>query len=884
MVIIDLSLADLSKGYNGTTVQTISVPSDFIMPDLLTSTGPAIFDPNYGDRAGMFDLFYMDSDKNPVRGGVVTPPEDIIGKKKFDWAAKILAPVLVCLAVLGMILAGFCIRRRRKGRQEQELLNLKAKGLVNAPKMEVNAPAQRAIELLKGIQTRRKNTLSPGDIEFLLGVLTSGEGGFTPDMIRMTGGANIDEESRAFINDMVLGSRRTGSNPYSTTSGQPSAVWPPPGSGVGVMSRGGSESSDRHAMSLHAQHSTSISQPPGTTTASTNPISPPTSTSPGPLRALSHRQSLSDFTQPNTDSASLLPALPSFTSPKPSEREIRKMSVTRPRGENLSFSSEHPPSAGHSAQPSTHQMPYMYASGYLVTSDHRPSHDMTPHPIKGLETLDVQKIRDYLDLWYHSWNFDMFLFNEMTGGHPLYFSALYAFQASGVLAQFQVDLNKFKHWILSPHNIFADFTAEEYEEIRKIIIRLILATDMAKHFEYLSKFRSKLTASTPHSNATTPTILPIINSHSSVPQAPPALSLQHPENRLVVLEMGMKCADLANPSKTFALSSKWTEVIMEEFFRQGDKERAMGLPISQFMDRTATNVGKCQIGFIDFLVAPMYEAWNLFSGGSEKTGRMYAEVLKNRNKWAGLSNSAQLKEQEKREQGGGGASGDDRDRDPSTSVSSPRDSAKPPDRISRSKGNSSRTAPSGFGGLGEMIGGIVGSIPGPSQLFGGGGGGADRAGSASPAFDRKSRSIDTSTSSLSVRQIGGITIRRKKEAGSMSAPERGNKSLERRNKEGEQSGRERSRDRERRHRSERHERGGPSEAEVEEGVGMDERVGHSYHLSARSLQDGGKGLRESGAEMGSKKMSQAASEGLEGGVSGVGSDIFEKGDKGEFCG
>lgn len=34
---------------------------------------------------------------------------------------------------------------------------------------------------------------------------------------------------------------------------------------------------------------------------------------------------------------------------------------------------------------------------------------------------------------------------------------------------------------------------------------------------------------------------------------------------------------------------------MEEFYLQGDKERELGMSISQFMDRANTNVPKCQV-------------------------------------------------------------------------------------------------------------------------------------------------------------------------------------------------------------------------------------------------------------------------------------------------
>lgn len=44
--------------------------------------------------------------------------------------------------------------------------------------------------------------------------------------------------------------------------------------------------------------------------------------------------------------------------------------------------------------------------------------------------------------------------------------------------------------------------------------------------------------------------------------------------------------------------------LLEEFFRQGDKEKALGLPFSPLCDRNNTLVAESQIGFIEFIVEP----------------------------------------------------------------------------------------------------------------------------------------------------------------------------------------------------------------------------------------------------------------------------------------
>lgn len=51
---------------------------------------------------------------------------------------------------------------------------------------------------------------------------------------------------------------------------------------------------------------------------------------------------------------------------------------------------------------------------------------------------------------------------------------------------------------------------------------------------------------------------------------------------------------------------RWSKRVLEEFFQQGDTERAHGLPLSPLMDRTTTALGPSQINFIEFVVAPLF--------------------------------------------------------------------------------------------------------------------------------------------------------------------------------------------------------------------------------------------------------------------------------------
>lgn len=62
-----------------------------------------------------------------------------------------------------------------------------------------------------------------------------------------------------------------------------------------------------------------------------------------------------------------------------------------------------------------------------------------------------------------------------------------------------------------------------------------------------------------------------------------------------VLQNMVHCSDLSNPTKPLDIYRQWVDRIMEEFFRQGDKERKRGLDISPMCDRYNATIEKSQV-------------------------------------------------------------------------------------------------------------------------------------------------------------------------------------------------------------------------------------------------------------------------------------------------
>lgn len=74
----------------------------------------------------------------------------------------------------------------------------------------------------------------------------------------------------------------------------------------------------------------------------------------------------------------------------------------------------------------------------------------------------------------------------------------------------------------------------------------------------------------------------------------------------------LHCADVSNPARPFAVAREWGRRVCEEFYKQGDVERELGLPVAAFCDRSLREGDETdaanQMAFMDFVVKPTLEA------------------------------------------------------------------------------------------------------------------------------------------------------------------------------------------------------------------------------------------------------------------------------------
>ncbi|KAI8847899.1 hypothetical protein BC829DRAFT_395376 [Chytridium lagenaria] len=65
--------------------------------------------------------------------------------------------------------------------------------------------------------------------------------------------------------------------------------------------------------------------------------------------------------------------------------------------------------------------------------------------------------------------------------------------------------------------------------------------------------------------------------------------------------------DQAYISRTNIYTEPWVECLLTEFFSQSDREKAEGLPTAPFMDREKVTKAGAQVGFIGYVMIPLFE-------------------------------------------------------------------------------------------------------------------------------------------------------------------------------------------------------------------------------------------------------------------------------------
>ena len=114
-----------------------------------------------------------------------------------------------------------------------------------------------------------------------------------------------------------------------------------------------------------------------------------------------------------------------------------------------------------------------------------------------------------------------------------------------------------------------------HTRVRKKIISMILATDMAGHIELTTQLQETLTKE--------------------------KYNKDDGKHRLLLMDAVVHASDVSNPVLPPKLSKAWSDRVVKEFNAQVAREKKLGLPVSTFMDVKVGTAGqaKLNVGFID---------------------------------------------------------------------------------------------------------------------------------------------------------------------------------------------------------------------------------------------------------------------------------------------
>ena len=151
--------------------------------------------------------------------------------------------------------------------------------------------------------------------------------------------------------------------------------------------------------------------------------------------------------------------------------------------------------------------------------------------------------------------------------------------------------------------LFSGLSPDDHATVRQLIVDLVLATDLARHFDHieaLSTLAATRGAAAHH------------QAHSSSADAPdaPWRSPFHDEavvGTQLLLTVAIKFADLGHVTRPEAIHQVWTDRITRELWALGDRERSNDMPISPMCDRERDHdICKSQVAFLNFICMPFY--------------------------------------------------------------------------------------------------------------------------------------------------------------------------------------------------------------------------------------------------------------------------------------
>ncbi|GMR54148.1 hypothetical protein PMAYCL1PPCAC_24343, partial [Pristionchus mayeri] len=232
----------------------------------------------------------------------------------------------------------------------------------------------------------------------------------------------------------------------------------------------------------------------------------------------------------------------------------------------------HPVNAYHNA---THAADVLQATSFFLDAPSVATYVVESHAAASLIAATIHDLD-------HPGRGNAFLINTRQSLSILY-NDLSVLENHHVALAFQLTLQQSNNI-----NILANLPREEFASMRSCIVEMVLATDIRRHFEYLAKFNQ----------------MELTDERESEREA----------HSITICNMLLKCADISNPAREWALCERWAHRIVQEYFEQTREEKEKALPVTMaFFDRETCNVPLTQVGFVDMFAREAFSCWTQFA-------------------------------------------------------------------------------------------------------------------------------------------------------------------------------------------------------------------------------------------------------------------------------
>jgi hypothetical protein len=123
-----------------------------------------------------------------------------------------------------------------------------------------------------------------------------------------------------------------------------------------------------------------------------------------------------------------------------------------------------------------------------------------------------------------------------------------------------------------------------------------------------------------------------VNGVDKIVYTPPNYIME-PQQRLILCQIVLHAADISNALRPWPICRRWSNLVCEEFFEQGEAEQENGLKVSPNMDRNSVSQTTISLRFGDFVVSPYFE---IVAALFPKADELLKQLAENRKQWLKL--------------------------------------------------------------------------------------------------------------------------------------------------------------------------------------------------------------------------------------------------------